>query len=132
MSTLPNGPQKSFTAQEVDAWLLAAQEQRARLHLQAAQPWPSLARHEAFTEMSALLQEALEEVRVVSAQLREHSQATLAKVADLQERSARLIAQGATCRERPAPFAPPSPEEVRQAERRLLEFFKPGEEQRKS
>ena len=80
--------------------------------------------------MSALLQEAFEEVRVVSAQLRDHSQATLAKVAELQERSARLIAQGATGRERLAPCVPPSPEEVRQAESRLLALFKHGEEQR--
>ena len=51
MSTLPNGPPRSLTAQEVDTWLLAAQEQRAHLHLQAAHPWQSSSRQEAFTAM---------------------------------------------------------------------------------
>jgi hypothetical protein len=38
MSTLPNGPQRFPTVQEVDAWLLAAKERRAQLHLHAASP----------------------------------------------------------------------------------------------
>jgi hypothetical protein len=54
MSTLPNGPQRFPTVQEVDAWLLAAHERRAQLHLHAASPLESGERQEAFTAMSAL------------------------------------------------------------------------------
>ena len=51
MSTLPN-PKKSFTHQDIDAWVLAAGERRAKLHLQAAGPRNSNERHEAFAHMS--------------------------------------------------------------------------------
>ena len=55
MSTLPNGPQPSVPVQDVDAWLLAAHERRAQLHLHAARPCQSDECHEAFLAMSALL-----------------------------------------------------------------------------
>jgi hypothetical protein len=38
MSTFPDGSQQSFTAQEIDAWLLTAQEKLAFLHLHAVEP----------------------------------------------------------------------------------------------
>ena len=55
MSTLPHGPQQSVTVQDVDAWLLAAHERRAQLHLHAARPCQSAECHEALLAMSALL-----------------------------------------------------------------------------
>jgi hypothetical protein len=58
-----------LTTQEVDAWLLAAAEKRAAIHSKAAHPWKSFHRQEAFTDMSELLLEAFEEVRVVSVSL---------------------------------------------------------------
>jgi hypothetical protein len=73
MSTGPAGPKKFLTTQDIDAWLLAAKERRVALHLKAASPWHTYHLHEAFTEMSALLHDALEEVRVVSEQLWERS-----------------------------------------------------------
>src|SRR5262245_17239160 len=49
MSTSPNGPQHYVTPEDVDAWLLAAQERRARLDQQAAlAPWHSDERQEVF------------------------------------------------------------------------------------
>lgn len=126
MSTFPHGPQKSPTVQEVDAWLLAAKERRAKLHIQAASPWDSLLRQEAFTEMSCLLDEAFEEVRLVSESLREWSQGIRGEAVDLRTHSTRLMERGAMLLERMAQFAPPSPEAVRQAESQMLEIFKRG------
>jgi hypothetical protein len=126
MSSYPNESQKPLTYQELDAWLLAVQEQRAKLHLQAASPPNSLARQQAFMEMSGLLDEAFEEVRVMSAQLREDSQKTRAKSIDLQQRSARLLETGIAARDRMAQFAPPAPEALQEAESRLLDIFRNG------
>jgi hypothetical protein len=127
MSTHANGPQKPVTAQEVDAWLLAAQEKRAALHVKAAGPWYSDQRQEAFTEMSDLLLQALEEVRVVSESLREEGQAVRSQTIALRDHYAQLLEQSTAAMERLAQFIPPSPEEVRQAESRMLEIFKNGQ-----
>jgi len=126
MSSYPSDPQKPLTSQELDTWLLAAQEQRAKLHLQAASPHNNLARQQVFMEMSGLLEEAFEEVRVMSAQLREDCQKTRAKAIDLQQRSARLLEKGMTARDRMAQFAPPAPEALREAESCLLDIFRNG------
>jgi hypothetical protein len=60
---------KSCTAQDVNEWLLAIQQKHAELHRKAAGLWQSDQHLAAFAEMSALLQEAFEEVRVISGQL---------------------------------------------------------------
>jgi len=124
MSTLPTGLQRSPTVQEVDAWLLAAHERRAQLHLHAASPLESDERQEAFTAMSALLLEAFEEVRVISEATREESQGVRGEAAALRAHNARLREQGAALWHRMAQFLPPAPEEIRQAERRMLEMFR--------
>src|SRR5215470_8132391 len=101
-----NGPQQFFTSQEVDAWLLAAQEKHAELQ-----------RQEAFTDISALLRETFEELRVISASLRDGCQVVRGKSAELRAHSNQLIERGTTLRERMAQLAPPSPEDLRKAER---------------
>jgi len=82
------------------------------------------------TEMSELLQEAFEEVRVMSAQSREESQAARAQGHALCERSAHLLAQSAAAMERFAQFTPPPPEAIREAERRMLAIFQHGQERK--
>ena len=124
MATHPNGSPQSLTPQDIDAWLLAAAERRAALHIKAASPWPSHYLQDVVTEMSDLLGEALEEVRVVSAQSREESQAVRAKGQALCERSARLLAQSAAARKRLEQFLPPPPEALHEAESRVLEMFR--------
>jgi hypothetical protein len=57
--------------------LLAAAEKHAAIHLKAAHPWNGHALHEAFTDMSVLLLEAFEEVRVMSAPPRGESSRTV-------------------------------------------------------
>jgi len=132
MSTPSNAPQKSFTAQEVDEWLRAARERRAALHITAADRWNSAQRQEAFADMSELLQQAFEEVRMVSESLREASQGVRSKVADLRAHSTQLKERDTTLKERMAQFVPPPPEEVQQAESQLREMFKDGHRQGKS
>ena len=123
MATL-NGPQQSLTTQDVDAWLLAAQERLAHLHLQVARPGQTFLQRDAWINLCVLLEEAFEEVRVVSASAREESQELREKAAHLREHSARLQERGAAVMARRAPAAPPPPEEVQQAESRLLEMFR--------
>jgi hypothetical protein len=127
MSPFPPEPQKSCTPQEVDAWLRAAEERRAQLHIHAASPLKSDEWQAAFTAMSVLLLEAFEEVRVVSESTRERSQAARADATDLRTHSARLMAQCAKTMARTAQSAPPSPEALREAESRLLALFKDTE-----
>ena len=84
-------PQRRVTAQDIDAWLQAARERQAPLHRQAAlTPWDSDQRQEVLTVMAALLQErhtllqeACEEVRVISAATRVWSQGVRSTFADL-------------------------------------------------
>ena len=132
MSTPANGPHKSCTTQEVDAWLRAARERRAALHIKAADRWNSAQRQEAFADMSELLQQAFEEVRMASESLREASQGARSKAADLRAHSTQLMARGATSMEHLAQFAPPPPEEVEQAESQMREMFKDGHSQGES
>jgi signal transduction histidine kinase len=124
MSTPPNNPKESFTRQAIDAWVLAAQEQCAKLHLQTSGLWQSSERQEAFAHMSELLLEALEEMRMISAALREDSQALRSHAAGLRERSQHLYDRLGRAAVPAPPCPPPTPEEVQQAESRLLAMFK--------
>ena len=123
MSVCSNGPKQGFTPQDIDAWLLAAKEKRAAPHLQAAAPWNSNERHEAFTQMSDLLQQAFEEVRVISASLREGSQCVRDHSTELREHSTQLMARCTQSMERTAQFIP-SPQEIHAAECRMLDMFR--------
>jgi len=127
MSPSHNGSQKPVTSQELDAWLLAAHEQRAALHIKAAAPSYSDERQEAFTEMSALLQQAFEKVRVVSDALREESHAVRGKTIALHEHYAQLLEHSTAAMERLAQLIPPLLAERHQAESQL---FNRGKDER--
>jgi hypothetical protein len=131
MSTSSNDPQQSFSPQDVDVWLLAAAEKHATIHLKAALPWNGHALHEAFTDMSVLVLEAFEEVRVMSAQLREESQAARSRSIALRDHYATLRNQGVAAMGRLEQFIPPPPEEIRQAESQMLEMFRAGNRREK-
>src|SRR4029450_8844488 len=115
MATHPKGSQQSLTPQDIDAWLQAATARHAALYRKAASPWPSHYLHDVVTEMSDLLQEGLEKIRVMSAQSRVESQAVRARGHALCERSAHLLARNAAPMECFTPFTPPPPEAIRQA-----------------
>src|SRR5215475_13236970 len=67
-------PQKPIIAEQVEEWLQAINRKYLELSLHAMEPLYNTRRELAIMEMSHLLQEAIEEVRVVSASLREQSQ----------------------------------------------------------
>jgi len=90
MAPHPDGPYTFLTAHDLDAWLLAAQQQCAHLHLTAMDPGLSSEWYAAFARMADLLLEAFEEVRAVSAQLREDSEALCRQAEALCQRSQHL------------------------------------------
>jgi hypothetical protein len=108
-----NGPQRPITAEQVEEWLQAIKRKRVELTLRAMEPLYNTRRELAIMEMSHLLQEAIEEVRVVSASLREQSQAILDRSSEVRAYSKQLekqsklhrekqsIAQFAECARRP-------------------------------
>jgi hypothetical protein len=126
MSTLPPGPQHSLRVQDIEQWLLATQEQRAALHIKAADHCHDDDIYDAFTGMSALLQKSLEELRMVSQSLQERSLAVHEMSADLHTRSTRLRERSKVLMERMEAFTSSPPEEIRQAESRMLALFKPS------
>ena len=76
--------------------------------------------------MSALLQEAFEEVRVVSESTREWSQGVRGEAIELRTHAAQLMERGVTLMARLAQYAPPPPEEIREAESAMLQICKDG------
>jgi hypothetical protein len=124
MSTPPNSHKQSLLTQEIDAWVLAAQELCAKLHIQAAGPWNSNERYEAFAHMSELLLDAFEEMRIISVTLREDSQAIRGQADGLCEHSQKLLDRHGRAAEPSSRLTSPSPGEVWQAESRLLDIFK--------
>jgi hypothetical protein len=123
MSTPAQESPQPLTAADVEQWMCMIDERRFHLY-------PKLvgtpAQVEVFWEMADLLQEAIEEVRVISAQSREESQAIRAKGQALRDHSAQLLERSTAAMERCAPFTPPRPEAIRQAESQMLEIFKHG------
>ena len=127
MSTPVNGPSATCTIPEIQEWLTTTKRKGIALHLLAAEPRYSPQRAWAFLEMSTLLHEAIEEVRVLSASRQEHSQALHSRATRLRERSTALLDRGTRSRERMAPFASPPPEQVQQAERQMRTLFQQGQ-----
>ena len=90
MSALAYGPQNPVTAQQVDEWMSVMHQKRRALHPLLQEPLYSTRRDQAVIALGTLLQEALEEVHVLSASLREESQALRARAAALREHSTAL------------------------------------------
>ena len=106
MPTPSHGPQKSLTLQEVYAWLYALQCKRLELRMQALVQTDYLVRPVAFEEMSALLDQALEEIRVVTEALRERREAAHCESMRLLELSTEQRALRRNARETFFPLAP--------------------------
>lgn len=94
MSTPLHGPSKSFTLPDIQTWIDTAKRKRYNLHLLAADPLYNTRREWAFMEMSQLLAEAIEEVRVLSASLQEDSTELRSRATALREHSTALLARG--------------------------------------
>jgi hypothetical protein len=111
--------------------LLATAERHAAIHCKAAQPGNGAHLPEAFADMSVLFLEAFEEVRVVSEQLREASQATRSQSRTLQAYCAQLLEQSAIGMKQLAKFMPPPPGDIRQAESEMVDIFRNGKRREK-
>jgi len=123
MSTPTHGLQPSFTLPEIQAWIETTNRRRDDLYLLAAEPLYNTRRAWALREMSQLLAEAIEEVRVISASLQDDSQALRSRAATLRHHSHALIERGRSTSEC-LPQCVPSPQEVHEAERRVLDMFR--------
>jgi len=123
MSPPTNGLQPSFTLPEIQAWIETTNRRRDDLYLLAAEPLYNTRRAWALREMSQLLAEAIEEVRVISASLQDDSQALRSRAATLRHHSHALIERGRSTSEC-LPQCVPSPQEVHEAERRVLDMLR--------
>src|SRR5262249_48359979 len=94
VSTPPNDLQQPFTLSEIQSWIDTTKRKRDDLHLLAADPLYNSRREGAFLEMSTLLAEAIEEVRVISASLQEDSTALRSHATALRQHSTALIERG--------------------------------------
>src|SRR5215831_1885982 len=118
MSTPSSRPKRLITHEDVDTWLHATSTKRLELHIQATAPVHSPERAAAFVQMSELVLDALEEVRINSASLREGSQKVRGESKDLRAHATQLRTRGTTLVEHMAQLAP-RPVEGSDAERRL-------------
>jgi hypothetical protein len=127
MSTPPNDSQQSFTSQDIDAWVLTAQARCAALHMKAATSYNGLKHHEAFAGMSALLQQALEKVHMLNTHIRKMMHTACDRATAVQRHVTPITEASRKWGERRDGY--PSPEEIQQAESRLLEMFRGGHRQ---
>src|SRR5262249_51660570 len=123
MSTPLDGPQPSFPLPEIQTWIDTTKRKRYDLHLLAADPLYN-SRHEwAFQEMSKLLAEAIEEVRVISASLQADSTALRSHATALRHHSTTLIERSIKASAQLGQCVPQS-QEISEAERRMLDMFR--------
>ena len=117
MSTPSHGSPPPLTTVQIEEWMATATTKYGELYLLATEPLSSTLRDQALFQMSQLLQEAIEKVRVVSTTLREESQTLHSNAAALRVRSAQLIQHS-------APFATPlRTRDMPQAEAPVLPMF---------
>jgi hypothetical protein len=128
MSLYSNAPPPPLTVAQIDQWITNTSRKRLDVHVLATEPWDSPERAAAFIQMSELLLDAIEEVRVISASLREGSQQVRHQSADLRAHALQLIEQGTRSMERLSQWAPP-PEEMPQAESQRLDRCRDGKRQ---
>ena len=115
-----SGPQKPIIAEQVEEWLQAIHRKCLELTLHAMEPLYNTRRELAVMEMSHLLQEAIEEVRVVSASLREQSQAILDHSSEVRAYSQQLEKRSKLHQEKPSIVQ--SAERAKNLEERVSQF----------
>ena len=123
VSTPPNDLHQPFTLSEIQTWIDTTKKKRDDLHLLAADPLDKSRREWAVQNMSTLLAEAIEEVRVLSTSLQEDSQALRSHATALRQHSTALIERGQRASDQLGQCMPKD-EEIPEAERRLLDRFR--------
>jgi len=92
MAISSQSPREAIDVDHIDHWITTATNKRLELLIRAAEPL-YLARANAFTEMAELLKDAIEELRVLSATLRQESQELRTHASGLKEKSKELQAR---------------------------------------
>jgi signal transduction histidine kinase len=90
MSSPSQEPAQPLTVAQITQWIRIATEERLEIHLRATEP-SSEARAQAFADMAALCKDAIEEVRVISTQLRAESEAACRQSAAIRADSLRIL-----------------------------------------
>jgi hypothetical protein len=121
VSTTPDNLQQPFTLPEIQAWIDATKKKRDDLHLLTTDPLYNSRREWAFLEMSTLLAEAIEEVRIIGVSLQEDSTALRSHATALRQRSTALIERRRSTSDHLGHFNP-SHQEIPEAERRMLDI----------
>ena len=88
MSTPSENPARPLTATQLETWLITMNQKRFALYARTKDPH---AHAVIFWEAADLLSEAIEEIRVISAALREDSAALRGRVTGLLEHSTELL-----------------------------------------
>ena len=94
VSTPPHDLLPPFTLPEIQAWIDITKKKRDDLHLLTTDPLYKSRCEWAFMEMSTLLAEAIEEVRVISASFHDDSQTLRTRATELRHHSTALLARG--------------------------------------
>jgi CheY-like chemotaxis protein len=113
--------QQPFTLAEIQAWIDTTKQKRDDLHLLAADPLYKSRREWAFLEMSKLLAEAIEEVRIISVSLQEDSMALRSRATALRQHSTALIERSIRASDQLGHFNS-SHQEIPEADRRMLDI----------
>src|SRR5262245_33990309 len=90
MQTPANNSEEPLIATQVDAWIHTVVGKHEKLYRQLLEPESTTDREVAFLGISRLLYEAIEEVRVLGANLRENSTVLRERTTELLEHSQRL------------------------------------------
>jgi hypothetical protein len=118
-------PSASRTIAQRAAWMVATHHTCLERQCLVADPGDHTRREQAFWQMSALVHESLEIIRVLSTTVQDERDALRTWVACLQEQSTAPCARSDCLRVQPIPPGP-SAEAIRQAEQPLLDLFKDG------
>src|SRR5262245_63458191 len=92
-------PQESFTPEQIAARIVSAERQHQHLQHLLAEPVYTMCREQPLLQMSALFKEVLEEVRMLSANLRKDSRALCAHARKLRKQSTALCERSQRTRE---------------------------------
>lgn len=121
VATTPHDLPQPFTLPEIQAWIDTTKQKRDDLHVLAADPLYNSRREWAFLEMSTLLAEAIEEVRIISVALQEDSRALRSRATALRQHSTALLERRRSTSDHLG-HCNPSPQEIPEAERRMLDI----------
>jgi len=123
MDTPDHVPSESCTIEPIAAWIARTEQKRLDLSLRYTDPLYSTLRDQTFRQISDLVQESIEKVRMISDPLQDIRETLRARSTRLWERSTPLLERSVRARAHCVQQGP-SAEEIRAAGQPMLEMFK--------